>query len=179
MPRPDVSEERTNQIIEAAVKVFAERGIGKARMDDIAQETGVSKGTLYLYFKSKDAIISTILEAFLGRELAQARAVMDAPLAPTDKLHQIARMMVEDLKKIKPLLSLYFELMALTMRHEMVRDVITNSFSEFIEIVEIIIQQGMRRLRLGRSSRARYCYGFITLNGLILKGMSIRALILC
>ena len=54
------------RIIEAAVKVFAEQGIGKARMDDIAQETGVSKGTLYLYFKSKDAIIRTVGAEFQG-----------------------------------------------------------------------------------------------------------------
>ena len=59
-PKPDVSEERTAQIITAAMQVFAQQGLEKARMDDIASESGLSKGTLYLYFKSKDAIISAI-----------------------------------------------------------------------------------------------------------------------
>ena len=49
-PRPDVSEERRNQILEAAMAVFARQGFEQARMDDIAQEVGLSKGALYLYF---------------------------------------------------------------------------------------------------------------------------------
>ena len=43
-PRPDVSEERRNQILEAAMAVFARQGFEQARMDDIAQEVGLSKG---------------------------------------------------------------------------------------------------------------------------------------
>jgi len=53
-PRPDVSEERKNQILDAAGKVFARLGFQKTRMDDIVEESGLSKGTLYWYFKSKD-----------------------------------------------------------------------------------------------------------------------------
>jgi AcrR family transcriptional regulator len=67
-PRPDVSEERRNQILEAAMAVFARQGFEQARMDDIAQQVGLSKGTLYLYFKSKDAIISAILQFFIAQE---------------------------------------------------------------------------------------------------------------
>ena len=142
-PRPDVSEERTSQIIEAAMTVFAEKGFNKARMDDIANETGVSKGTLYLYFKSKDAIIRTILEAIIGRELAQARELVEMDQTPVEKLHLLAQITIRDLKKIKPLLSLYFEFMALAMRREVVRDVIKKTFKEFTEIIEILIQQGV------------------------------------
>ena len=59
-PKPDVSEERKEQIATAATKIFSEQGFDKARMDDIASEAKLSKGTLYLYFKSKDAIIKHI-----------------------------------------------------------------------------------------------------------------------
>lgn len=72
-PRPDVSEERKEQIIDAATHVFARSGYAKARMDDIAKETGVSKGTLYWYFKNKDAILLAILDNLLDRELAAIR----------------------------------------------------------------------------------------------------------
>ena len=51
-PRPDVSEERRNQILEAATTVFARLGFHRARMDDIVQEARLSKGALYWYFKS-------------------------------------------------------------------------------------------------------------------------------
>ena len=43
-PRPDVSEERKTQIIDAATTVFAKFGFGKTRMDDIAQEFRFEQG---------------------------------------------------------------------------------------------------------------------------------------
>lgn len=143
MPRPDVSEERTTQIIDAAIKVFSDQGISNARMDDIAEEVGVSKGTLYLYFKSKDAIISAILEALLKRELAHARDLIAAEIPPETKLHQLADIMITDLTKIKPLVPLYFEFMAMVMRRNAVHEVLTTSFNNFIEVMQEIIQQGI------------------------------------
>ena len=52
-PRPDVSKERKQQILDAAEDVFTRKGLDNARMDDIAKRTGLSKGSLYWYFKSK------------------------------------------------------------------------------------------------------------------------------
>ncbi|RKD33521.1 TetR/AcrR family transcriptional regulator [Thermohalobacter berrensis] len=46
-------EERRINIIEAAVKVFSKKGFHKARMEDIAKEAGIGKGTIYEYFDSK------------------------------------------------------------------------------------------------------------------------------
>jgi len=60
-PRPDVSDERRTQIREAAMTVF-----DQTRMDNIAQEFGLSKGALYLYYKSRDATISAILQFFFS-----------------------------------------------------------------------------------------------------------------
>lgn len=142
-PRPDVSEERTHQIIESAMTVFAKKGFNKTRMSDIADETGVSKGTLYLYFKSKDAIIRSILETIFGRELTQSRKLKDLNQPPAEKINLLAQSMISDLKKMKPLLSLYFEFMALAMRQEVVRTVIQETFQEFTEIIENLIHQGI------------------------------------
>ena len=61
-PRPDVSEERKTQNLNTAEQVFIKKGLDEARMDDIAEETGLSKGTLTLYFKSQDQLIFSILE---------------------------------------------------------------------------------------------------------------------
>ncbi len=50
-PRPDVSEERKQQILEAAIAVFARLGFRSARMDDIAEQAGLSKGGCAGYFE--------------------------------------------------------------------------------------------------------------------------------
>ena len=54
-------EERPRQIMAAALEVFSERGFERATMDEIAETAGVTKGTIYLYFKSKlDLFIQTL-----------------------------------------------------------------------------------------------------------------------
>ncbi len=77
-PRPDVSEVRKDQIMNAAEEVFSQKGFSDARMDDIAEETGLSKGTLYLYYKSKDDLIIAILDRIFQREF---KAFEDLDLA--------------------------------------------------------------------------------------------------
>ena len=71
-PRPDVSDERRTQILEAAMTVF-----DQARMDDIAQEFGLSKGALYLYYKSKDATLSAILQFFFSRAMKKLQGFLE------------------------------------------------------------------------------------------------------
>lgn len=57
-------DERRTALLEAALDEFFARGFAAARMDDIARQAGVSKGTLYLYFTSKDAMFKGIVETF-------------------------------------------------------------------------------------------------------------------
>lgn len=47
-------QHRINTIMDAALDVFAEKGLQNATMDDVAQKAEISKGTIYLYFKSKE-----------------------------------------------------------------------------------------------------------------------------
>ena len=51
-----------NRIITNAITTFSNYGYDKSRMDDIAQSSGLSKGTIYLYFKSKEELFNTISE---------------------------------------------------------------------------------------------------------------------
>jgi AcrR family transcriptional regulator len=66
-------EERPQQILRAALEVFGEHGLAGARLEDIAKQAGVSKGTIYLYFPNKEALFremvrSTIVEAIVAGE---------------------------------------------------------------------------------------------------------------
>src|SRR5881397_1505651 len=59
-PKPSrwrrMPEERPAHILNAALEAFVENGFSATRLEDIAERAGVSKGTLYLYFESKDAL---------------------------------------------------------------------------------------------------------------------------
>src|SRR5580658_4373103 len=61
-----VAEFRRSEIVAAARKVFAKCGYRCSTVDHIAEQAGIAKGTLYLYFKSKEEIYLTALMADIG-----------------------------------------------------------------------------------------------------------------
>lgn len=76
---PKVSQEyqemRKNQIIEAAVECFSKKGFHQTSMQDIVDESSLSPGAIYLYFKSKEEIIKTIADI---RHVHEKKIISDA-----------------------------------------------------------------------------------------------------
>jgi len=66
---PKVVEDRREQIIDAAMHVFAQKGFSRATNKDIAREAGITPGLIYHYFESKEALLNAIIE---GRSPVQA-----------------------------------------------------------------------------------------------------------
>src|SRR5262245_17938042 len=56
-------EVRRQAILKAALKVFAAHGFEAARLDDVAKRAGVAKGTLYLYFRAKEALFEALVRS--------------------------------------------------------------------------------------------------------------------
>jgi AcrR family transcriptional regulator len=88
--------EKRRAILDAAVRVFAERGFNHCRVSDIADEAGVAYGLVYHYFKSKDGILD---EVFLERwnlmlEVIE-EAAADQTLSARDRLAKVATFIVE------------------------------------------------------------------------------------
>lgn len=61
-PRRRRKEARPSELTAAALKLFVEKGFAATRLDDVAAHAGVSKGTLYLYFDSKEALFKAVIE---------------------------------------------------------------------------------------------------------------------
>ena len=70
MARPK-SEDKRNAILDAATRVFAERGLTAAPTSEISKQAGVAEGTLFTYFKTKDDLINALYRA-IKLELADA-----------------------------------------------------------------------------------------------------------
>ncbi len=60
---PKVVEDRREQIIDAAMQVFAQKGYLRATNKDIAHEAGITPGLIYHYFESKEAVLKAIIES--------------------------------------------------------------------------------------------------------------------
>jgi TetR/AcrR family transcriptional regulator len=86
-------EERRQSILRAAREVFFENGFHRATVDDVAERAEVSKGTVYLYFESKETILAhLLLEGLyeLGGELERAYAA-DETLPAEERLRRLGR----------------------------------------------------------------------------------------
>ena len=75
------AEDRPREICQAALAVFAEKGFAAAKLDEIARQAGVSKGTLYLYFKDKEQLFRAVVRDTIAPNVDAVReTVMAADL---------------------------------------------------------------------------------------------------
>jgi AcrR family transcriptional regulator len=82
-------EERPSQILDAALEVFESRGLAGARLEEIAEEAGISKGTIYLYFESKEALFRALVQRTIVAATAEFVERERAGTA-TARLHELA-----------------------------------------------------------------------------------------
>ena len=73
-PRQRRKEARPAELIAAALDVFVDKGYAAARLEEVAERAGVSKGTLYLYFESKEALFKAVVREGLLPALAEGEA---------------------------------------------------------------------------------------------------------
>lgn len=80
-----------NQILEAAVKVFARQGFYQSTIAQIAKEAGVADGTIYLYFKNKDDILVQFFSCRTKQVFESFREEVDRAQTSADKLRNLVR----------------------------------------------------------------------------------------
>lgn len=145
MPREDVSEERRAQILEAAITVFAEHGIHQATMDEVARKSGLSKGAVYLHYKSKDALISALMRSMFLLELKSLRAAVSGPGTATERIMTMARALGRELERLSVAMPLLLEFYVVAARQKSERDYLAGMYTDYIEVLRAIIQQGIER----------------------------------
>jgi len=81
MPEPRFrrrKEDRPQEITEAALAAFAENGYAATRVDDVAKRAGVSKGLLYLYFKTKEELFKAVIHSVVVPRIEALAATVDS-----------------------------------------------------------------------------------------------------
>lgn len=75
-PRRRRKEARPSELTAAALELFVEKGFAATRLEDVAARAGVSKGTLYLYFDSKEALFKAVILEGIIPALAEGEAIL-------------------------------------------------------------------------------------------------------
>lgn len=89
MPDPLLKDKKIKIILDSAVNLFAQKGYHDVTMEEIAEKVGVAKGTLYLYFSSKDELYWGILERGLHELFAGLEQEAQRLIPPEEKLRAI------------------------------------------------------------------------------------------
>src|SRR6266550_6654530 len=79
-------EARPAELLDAALDVFFEKGFAAARLEDIAARAGVSKGTVYLYFSSKEDVFDALVRAIPQANVETVRTLTADPNIPADEM---------------------------------------------------------------------------------------------
>jgi AcrR family transcriptional regulator len=98
---------RTREILAAARRVMARHGMELAPMEEIAAAAGVAKGTVYLYFPSKDLLIQSLITQVGENMLADIEAVVGRPGTPLEKVQQVAALLLDYLMRERALFPAY------------------------------------------------------------------------
>jgi TetR/AcrR family fatty acid metabolism transcriptional regulator len=103
LARPAPDADKRLLILDAATRVFAERGFFSAQVADIARRAGIAAGTVYLYFRSKDDILISLFDRTMQDAIRDGHTVLEAIADPTERLRRIARLHLERLGRDRDL----------------------------------------------------------------------------
>ena len=132
--------DKHQQIIEAAVRVFARNGYYNSRVSDIAREAGVASGTIYLYFKTKDEILVTLFREKMAAWVAYVREAITGEPDPVAKIRRLVALHFSVLEK-DPALA---EVVQVELRqgHKFFRGASAHEISAYFELISGVLEEG-------------------------------------
>ena len=140
-------EAKKKGIIEAAARVFARRGYSGTVMADIAEESGIGKGTLYEYFKSKEALFFAVFEWYLEKSGAKAQvSLTDLGKTASERLKLCSQILMTAWEELRDIYSLTMEFWAASTSSQ-IKDRFKHAFQkgyrEYRSLVAALIREGI------------------------------------
>jgi len=154
MPKvvPEYKEEAKSRILDAANKVFAEKGYHEATMDDIAKHLGVSKGAIYLYFSSKE----DLFEAMCKTAPQAFKEILFSSFSDEANPIQSATQFFDKMLKLSasnPGLS--FEILAEASRNPSLKRILKQNHEEYEWVMTSFLAEGRKRKIVGDNLNIR------------------------
>lgn len=138
----DVQDAR-NQILNAALVLFARQGFANTSMNDIVRESGVSKGGVYWHFQSKEALLLAIFDAFFsGQEVLLSR-VLNSTDHPAIRLRRLVELVGAELEGTTARLPAPLEFYTLAVHNETLRARLAQFYANYHTKLCQLLQEGI------------------------------------
>ncbi len=148
-------------ILDAAVRVFSERGYHNAKIATIADRAGVATGSVYLYYRNKEALLLAIFDHIWGRlATGLAAAIKRTDLTPVQKLETAIDLMFE-LFILNPALATVF----VNEQNFLIRNKkgsVMKQYDHYLDLAEEVIREGVRKKFFDPSLDLKLIRHFIT-----------------
>src|SRR6185369_7398422 len=133
--------DKPQQIIDAAIRVFARNGYYNSRVSDIAREAGIASGTIYLYFKTKDEILVTLFREKMAAWVERVRREVATEPDAVARLRTLVRLHFAVLEQNPDLA----EVVQVELRqgHKFFRGASAHEVSSYFALIQSLLEDGM------------------------------------
>lgn len=139
-------EERREQLIDVATHLFAERGLDGTAVSDIVAQAGVSQGTFYWYFDSKEALVSAVVESLSERSVVDVLRVADGEDPALDKLLAMRDSLLAATRSDRAVLAFLHRPGNEAFHDRVSRDAVKRTVPAFERVIEQGVREGVFRL---------------------------------
>jgi len=143
---------RRKEIARIALEIFARKGFIETSVSDVARESGIAKGTMYEYFKSKEELIHTALSEWIDEYLFKMSREFINIVDPVERLRHLAEISVKDVKMMELESTLSLGMIQLLLREEsygpqkkVVLELMEKMHRRGFEYIAEIIKDGVRK----------------------------------
>jgi len=130
------------RIIEAATKIFSQKGYFHSKIADVAEAAGVAEGTIYLYFKSKEDLLISIFEHSMDKFIHEGKKELSKFSSPEEKFKRFVHFhlsLVQENQNLSHVIQL-----ELRQSSKFMKEYKADKFFDYLRVVEEIIEEGQK-----------------------------------
>ncbi len=146
VPAPPATTKKVTtreQILQAALTRFANKGYHQTTMDDIVTESGLSKGALYWHFKSKRELFIALVEWFMLELSEEVSHAWTDDMSAADKIRTMMIVSIESSEELIPFFKVFLDFWAQTSEDEQLLRIFNNMLEEFQNQLSMILEEGI------------------------------------
>ncbi|TXD00130.1 TetR/AcrR family transcriptional regulator [Streptomyces sp. ISID311] len=133
--------DRPTQILEAAARLIARRGVRGLRVEEVSAEAGVSTALIYYHFKGRAGLLRRTLEFINRRAVRYTDAALDASDAPLDQLTEMLLLEFQDVPQVRENSAAWGELRATAVFDPDLRELLADATREWTDDLADLIRR--------------------------------------
>jgi len=137
------NNDKRSRILKAAAYVFAKKGFYNSRISEIAKRAKVAEGTIYLYFKNKDELLTTLFEDEMAKVILDMKEELSKVDDPKEKIKKFIEKhlaLIDEKRELAEVIQI-----ELRQSHKFMKEYKGTKFRDYLNIISSIISMGQKQ----------------------------------